>query len=162
MAANQCRGFMEILPCDWLTPRVGQGWRRGRLVDILVSFYFLANYIFVSISDCTSNLLSWSGKSVGRCLLRAPPPTSTGPCRGCHQSEWAGSKTACLRIWSHSQPVWSRFHLSFFYSKASKDKELTKYSSHRETASSQTALPLPNCMVSLGLNSDAVWQWLMY
>ena len=35
LAANHRRGFMEILLCDWLTPRVGQDWRRGRLVDIL-------------------------------------------------------------------------------------------------------------------------------
>ena len=32
VAANQWRGFMGILHCDWLPPKVGQNWRRGRLI----------------------------------------------------------------------------------------------------------------------------------
>ena len=34
VAANQRPGFSEILHCDWLPPKVGQDWLRGRLVDI--------------------------------------------------------------------------------------------------------------------------------
>ena len=34
LAANQRRGFMEIRHCDWLSPKVGHGRRRGGLVDI--------------------------------------------------------------------------------------------------------------------------------
>ena len=34
MAANQRRGFREILDCDWLYSKMGQGGRRSLLVDI--------------------------------------------------------------------------------------------------------------------------------
>ena len=32
LAANQWRGFIEIRHYDWLSPEVGHGRRRGRLV----------------------------------------------------------------------------------------------------------------------------------
>ena len=34
VAADRRRVFLQVLHCDWLPPRVGQDWRRGRLVDI--------------------------------------------------------------------------------------------------------------------------------
>ena len=34
LEANQRRVFMEILLCDWLTPRLGKDWRRGRKADM--------------------------------------------------------------------------------------------------------------------------------
>ena len=38
LKANQRQGFMEIRHCDWLSPKVDHGRRRGRLVDILIDF----------------------------------------------------------------------------------------------------------------------------
>ena len=39
VAANQRREFMKILHCDWLPPKVGQEWRRGRFQDIVFMYY---------------------------------------------------------------------------------------------------------------------------
>ena len=40
VAANERREFMEILDCDWLPPDVGQDWRRGIIVGILLRLLF--------------------------------------------------------------------------------------------------------------------------
>ena len=47
VAANQRGGFMRRFHCDWLLPKVGQDWRRGQLVDIIV--------FIVSINGKSSN-----------------------------------------------------------------------------------------------------------
>ena len=46
VAANQRRGFTEVLHCDWLPPKVGQDLRRGRLVDISkIQFFKFSSFL---------------------------------------------------------------------------------------------------------------------